>query len=265
MSTELERLREFVSKRRGAVTSKIARIRRNTGVELKDTRDDPRRDPKVVKNYNTRQLKTYLSQLELFQSRGVGFVALSGGVPAPRNKFALYKKYEKQYNALGERHLANVADTFIPLSGMTIAQRNAMIHPHAQGEVVNRPYIQINREPKNIASVEALDALIKDMKAKLSKSYLPKEIKKARSQLEEMFNTMGMGNFAKQARALTDSQFDTLWNYTNFATNVSIPYELLKMRAAGSKEQWYDSVIEDSTDDIRELFDWAEKLPEGGK
>lgn len=260
--TELERLRELVRKRRGAVTAKIYRIRRNTGVDIADRPEDPRRDPSVVKKYNTRQLNKYLGELNAFQSRSVGFVAGAGGVVLPRLKWEQYKRLEAQYNALGIKHEAKISDIFLPTAGMTLRQRNAMIHPTAVGEVVNRPYSYVERSSSQVPDVAALEALTRDMRRKVSKSFLPGEIKKARSELNTMLKTTGNDEFAKRAAALSDAQFDTLWNYTNFATLVSLSYEMAKLRAANAKERWHDSTVEDASDDIGELFDWASNLGE---
>lgn len=260
---ELDRLRELARKRRSAVTAKIGRIRRNTGVDIAGNADDPRRPAAVVKKYNSRQLNRYIAELNAFQSRDVGYVAGSGGVPIPKSKWATYKRLERQYNAAGKMHEAKVLDTFLPQAGMTLRQRQAMIHPTAMGEVVNTPYAQIDRSPSQVPGVKALDRLIKDMRRKVTKEYLPSEIKKSRKQLNDMLKTAGNGEFAKRAAKLTNSQFDTLWNYTNFATLVSLSYEMAKLRAADAKERWHDSVVEDAASDIGELFDWASNLPTG--
>lgn len=260
---EVDRLRELVRKRRSAVTGKIARIRRNTGVDIAGHDEDPRRPVAVIKKYNSRQLNKYLGELNAFQSRSVGYVPGTGGVPLPSQRFREYKRYEKQYNALGVSHEAKIANIFLPTAGMTLRERNSMIHPTAQGEVVNRPYSQVDISSTQIPSAGALDALTRDMRRKISKGFLPGEIKKARSQLNDMLKTAGNGDFVKQASGLSDSQFDTLWNYTNFATLISLSYEMAKLRAANVQERWHDSVVEDASSDIRELFDWAQELPEG--
>lgn len=259
---ELERLRELARKRRSAVTGKIARIRRNTGVDITGRAEDPRRDISVIKRYNKAQLNKYIGELNAFQSRSVGYVAGAGGVPIPKNKWQQYKRLERQYNALGVKHEAKVADIFLPTAGMTLRQRNAMIHPTAVGEVVNRPYSQVDRVPSQIPGVKALDKILKDMERKTSKTYLPGEIKKSRKQLNDMLKTAGNGNMIARASKLSDAQFDTLWNYTNFATLVSLSYEMAKLRAADAKERWHDQVVEDAASDIGELFDWASELPE---
>lgn len=259
---ELERLREMVRKRRSAVTAKIARIRRNTGVDITGRSEDPRRATDAIKRYNVRQLNNYLGELNAFQSRSVGYVAGAGGVPIPRNKWREYKRLEAQYNAIGAKHEASVADIFIPTSGMTIRQRKAMIHPTAVGEVVNNPYAWVEREPEQVRDAKSMDKLITDMRRRTDRKYLPGEIAKARKQLNEMLKTAGMNDVAKQASKLSNSQFDTLWNYTNFATQVSLSYELMKLRSADAKERWHDSVLEDARDDIGSLLEWANELPE---
>lgn len=264
MVTEIERLRELVRKRRSAVTAKIARIRRNTGVDIAGRTEDPRRDTKVINRYTKRQLNAYLGELNSFQSRSVGFIAGAGGAPIPRLKWREYKRLEAQYNAIGAQHEAKVADIFLPTAGMTIRERQATIHPTAQGEVVNRPYSQVDRLPEQIPSAEALEKLTRDMRRKTSKSFLPGELRAARKQLADMLKTAGNGDFIARARRLTDSQFDTLWNYTNFATLISLSYELTKLRTAGAKERWHDSVVEDAADDLGNLFEWAEQLPTHG-
>lgn len=259
---ELERLRDLVRKRRGAVTGKISRIRRNTGVDIAGRPEDPRRDTKVIAKYNSRQLNKYLGELNAFQSRSVGFVSGAGGVPIPKLRWNQYKKLEMQYNTIGIKHEAKISNIFLPTAGMTLRQRNAMIHPTAVGEVVNRPYSYIDRTSSQVPNIEALESLTKDMRRKTKAGFLPGEIGKARKQLRGMLKVTGNNELGNRASGLSDSQFDTLWNYTNFATLISLSYEMAKLRATGGKERWHDSVVEDASGDIGELLDWASVLPE---
>ena len=256
--SELDDLRARVAKRRRDVTNKVGRIRRSTGADVSGLSDDPRRDVSVVKKYNSKQLKSYLAKLDAFQSRSVGFVAGAGGVPIPKVKWQQYKNLEKQYNKIGENHEAKIADIFLPTAGMTLRQRNAMIHPTAAGEVVNRPYSLVERDATQVPGRDQLEKLIIDLRRKTSKKFLPAAIKDARGQLNKMISMSGMDLKVN----LSDSQFDTLWNYTNFATLVSLSYEMQKLRAAGAKERWHDSVVEDASDDIGELLNWASGLDE---
>jgi hypothetical protein len=261
-NSEVQRLRDEVRKRRSDVTSKIGRIRRNTGVDVAGTNEDPRRDPKVISRYSKPQLAKYLADLNAFQSRGVGFVAGNRGAIIPKRAWQEYKKLERQYNKLGQLHEAAIANIKVPGLGVTVRERNAMIHPNAIGEVVNRPYVEINRKANQVRSVEKLRELTKGLAKKISPTFLPGEIRKARKQLNDMLKTIGSNEYAGRAKKLTDNQFNILWNYTNFATNISLRYEITKLQAAGSEDRWYSSVLEDNEDDLRELFDSAEQFPE---
>jgi hypothetical protein len=260
MNNDLELLRSEVKKRRAAVTGKIARMRRTMGVDIAGTREDPRRPPSAVKGYNKPQLIKYLGQLEAFQSRDVGYVPGSREA-LPKKEWLEYKKFEKAYNTLGKAFEDKIADIKVPGLGVNIKQRSAMIHPTAQGDVVNRPFVHIDRSSKNIKDRESLKKLTVDMKRKLSKDFIPGEIKKSRKQLNDMLKTIGNSEYGARAKALTDTQFNILWNYTHFATNISLQYEISKLQAAGSEDRWYSSVIEDKSDELRELFDAAASFP----
>lgn len=264
VNPEVVRLREEVRKRRSAVSGKIARIRRNTGVDVTDTREDPRRPPSAIKRMNSIQLKSYYSKLDAFMSRQVGFVAGSDGVALPKAKALELKRLERKYNAIGAKHMEKIRDIFIPVSGMTIAEREATIRPdsiRAQGDVVNRPYSPSDRNISNITSEKALDKIIKSMRSKVSRDFLPRELKESRRQMNKMLDDIGLPTIKAQAKKLTDQQFDTLWNYTNFASGVSLRYEIMQAQSEGRKDRWFDSVIRDQAEDMRDLLDWAKKLP----
>jgi len=264
---ELAALRAEVRRRRNAVTAKQARIKRELGIDVRAAGYDPRRDSKVIAKYTAKQLTSYLNDLDSFMSRKNNFVAGSGGSVIPRSDWQQYKKLENKYNNIGSKHFDAVSGIFIPTSGLTIRQRDATIRPdsiHAQGEIVNRPYSQTNRKPVNVKDAKALKKLISEMRKKVSPEYLKKQIKEGREQLNHMLTVIGNGDLVKRAENLTDSQFDVLWNYTNFATNVSGIYAIMQKQTAESSDRWYASVIEDYSSDIGELFSWAEQLSTDG-
>lgn len=261
---DLKRLRAMVRKRRNDVTAKENRIKRRTGVDIRDTKQDPRRPVNVVEKYNKRQLLSYFQELDAFMSRGNGYVAGANNAAIPKQDWLAYKRLERKYNSIGSMQFEQIANIFIPTSGMTIAQRDATIIPDklsAQGATVNRPYTVIDRKPTNIKNAEALRKLTKDMEKKVSGSFLPQQIKNGREQLNQMLTTIGNPELQKKANSLTDAQFNVLWNYTNFASNVSGVYFQMQHKAAEVNDKWYSSVVEDWSSDIRELFDWAGKIP----
>lgn len=261
---ELRQLRALVRKRRAAVTAKEGRIARTTGVDLRNTAADPRRPPKVVDRYTRPQLNAYLNELNRFMERGNNFYSGAGNTPIPKTKWQEYKRLEQKYNSIGATHFDKIADIFIPGSGMTIAQRDRLMRPdnvRAQGAIVNRPYSQIERTPANVNGEKALDKLIKSMRAKLDAGFLPAQIKEARKQLSQMLTAIGNPELISRAKNLSDSQFDTLWNYTKFATNISGTYFIMQSKNVDSSDRWYSTVVEDYSADISELLGWAASLP----
>lgn len=261
---ELKNLRAIVRKRRAAVTAKASRIKRNTGLDVKGTKADPRRPLDVVDRYNRVQLNKYLSDLNGFMARDNGFVAGANGSVITKKEWLDYKKVERQVNRIGAIHFADIANTFIPVSGITIRQREATIKAEkvrGAGEIVVTPYSHIERDAADIKDANALKKLKAGLKKKLDKNYLPLQIAAGREQLNLMLDTLGNNDLKKDFAGLTDNQFDILWNHTSFATNVSSIYFVMKSKNTNSHGRWHDTVVEDYRNDIRELFDWAKALP----
>ena len=263
-----DRLIADVRKRRSAVTSKIYRIKRSTGVNIAGERDDPRRVTRDPLKMNTAQLRKYYRQLDSFMSRDVAFIPGANGTLISKSRWREYVEYQSKYNKIGEQHLKGISAIEITGEGMTVGQREATFNPdslRAQGDVVNRPYSRMSRTPENINGGEALERLIVDLKRKTSKAFLPAEIAKSREQMNDMLDIIGNQSLTSKMNGLSDKQFDVLWNYTNFATNLSLMYQILKIKSSKAilspKDRWYESVAEDAVEDIDELTTWAHTLP----
>lgn len=258
---ELARLRAEVRARHRAAGNKVSRLRAR-GVELAGTGYDVRRNAANIKKYNTRQLKSYLNELNSFNARTNGFVAGDSGVPLPAAKWREYKRLEKKYNQIGNREYEKVGDTFLPQAGVKVRDRRKMLSQSALGEAVHSPYQEINRRARGIVNEQALDKLTEQMRGKTSRDYLPGEIAKSREQFMDMLKEIGNPEYIDAANKLSDDQFDTLWNYTSFASEVSSDYEIMKMKARGEEERAHAKIHKDNSDSISELLQWAELLPE---
>lgn len=258
---ELEELRNEVRARHRAATNKVSRLRRR-GVELAGTNYDVRRDLSKIKTYNAAQLKAYRDRLNSFTARTNGFVPGDSGVPLPSAKWREYKRLEQQYNRIGNREYAKVGETFLPQPGVKVRDRRSMLAQSALGGAVQSPYQEINRNNRGITSEAALDKITEQMRTKTSRDYLPGEIAKAREQFTEMLKTIGNSEYINAAKNLSDDQFDTLWNYTSFATEVSSDYEIMKLKARGEQERAHEKIHKDNTDVINDLLSWASSLPE---
>lgn len=262
---ELKNLRAQVRKRRNAVTAKENRIKRNTGVDIRGTAQDPRRPLSVVDRYNRIQLLSYLRELDSFMSRNNGFVQGASGV-LPKQEWIAYKKLEQKYNRIGAAHFEDIADIFIDLSGMTVRERERLMEPdskRAQGDIRHKPFSPLNRDSKNIKSPEALRKLKESLEKKVMPDYLPKQIASARKQLAAMLTGEGLSGLLKQANALSDNQFNVLWNYTGFAGAVSAVYGSGAKRGknfSADSDIYSSSVVESFSNDVREFFAWAKSI-----
>lgn len=262
---EIEALRAEVRRRHKAATSKVSRLR-SRGVELGDTGYDVRRDLSKIKRYNAPQLKSYLNQLESFVDRKNAFVPGDSGVPLPAAKWREYKRLEKQYNRIGNREFETISDTVPFKPGMsTPRDRRERLSKRALGAAVNSPYQEINRDSRNVTSVNALDKLTSQMRNKTSQTFLPRELSKSRRQLMDMLVEIGNSEYVDAVSDLSDHQFNVLWNYTSFATEISSDYEIMKLRARGEAERAHEKIHEDNTHAISDLLQWAGSIPDDGK
>lgn len=264
---KLKNLRLEVRKRRSAVTAKENRIKRNTGVDIRNTREDPRRPVNVVNRYNARQLNTYLADLNSFMSRSTGFVSGAGNVPISKSDWFNYKRLEKKFNSVGAKHFESIADIEIgPKNNMSIRDRDKLMvpdHKRAQGEIVHRPYGEIDRKSTNIKGAEALAKLSKQLEKKLAKNFLPEALNAGRKQANQMLVLIGNSDLTAKLNKLNDYQFNVLWNYTDFATGLSVVADSDSARRTNVKEDRYQStVVEGFSDDIRKFLGWAETVSE---
>lgn len=272
INPELEALRAEVRRKHRNATAKISRLNAK-GIVIKGTSYDARDDVKKFATYTTKQLIAHAKRLDEFTQRKTAFVPGAGGAPLPKSKFERYKALEAQHNAIGDIRMNERGDFMAPGSGMSIRDREHTMRPdsvRAQGDVVNRPYSKIERSPENINGEAALDKLTRDMQRKLNRNFLPKQIRASRKQLDDMLDIIGNSELSEAARGLTAHQFDVLWNDTKFATDAGLIYGVMKMKAAGGKDRWYASVVEDYANDISEALEWAKTLPktkptQGGK
>lgn len=278
----LDELRAIAKNRQAAVGKKISRIARGVsqpvvvhrgrkrtresmpeqGVRIAGTQHDPRRDINVViKKYNKAQLKNYIATLNEFQSRNVNFVRGAEGTVISAAKWREYVRLENRYNELGERHLNKIADKRLP-SGLTIGDRERDVKPDGfvrlGVEPTQKPFNPTKRDVRNIRGEKAMDALIKQMSKRVKNDYLPKRIKEQRKELNAALKVIGDKDLTKMAKTLSDDQFNVLWNYTPFATQIGAVYSVQQSRASNASEQrWHASVYEDYINDAYEVLEWA--------
>lgn len=255
----IDDLRAEVRKRRSAVTAKERRIFNNTGVNIKGTREDPRRDPGVIKKYNSNQLRAYLRELNNFMLRGNNYVPDASGGLIPKRDWLNYKRNERKFNKIVKQHFEKIADIKDPYRNVTIREAEGLFVPEskrAQGEIRHRPYNEVNRDPKNIKSAEALKKLADQIKKKSSKEFLDAALGAGRKQAGQMLDNAGLSSLKESVAKLSDKQFDVLWNYWGFAGRLAQIGESGGQRGKNSRDvldaQEKDNIKEDVMDFIKE-------------
>ena len=262
MASEVERLRAELKKARKAVTNKINRVQRSTGAKVGGSEFDPRRRAGVENNYNAKQLQSHLAELKDFMRRGNQFVALSGGAPATKGEWYVYKRREQAQAEARAAYQAVQAKIDTP-SGLTALQ-NAQATIEGPNSIVQGPYRQINRTPSDIASRSALKTLSEQLLEQVKPNYLQKKLNKGRENLNKALEIMGNDDEIDRLNALSDSQFDAFWFGTNIAESIFMKYNIEHNSTEGSrKEKWQDKAIADAAEDMGEYITWAESLPRG--
>ena len=263
-NTDVQALRAEVMKRHRAAGAKISRNRKK-GIELGGTVHDPRKDVKLVKNYNKRQLEAHLKRLNTFNARPVNWVKSTGGL-IPITSAAYYKRLEKQFNQIGKKHSETWGHIHSPTSGMTLAERDATLvnknQKRSAGAAAYNPFTPKDLDISTVNGPEALDILTKAMEAKLKPGFEQAQINDARDQLNSMLIRIGGADSDMTALAsyLTDSQLNILWNYEQFANAISDLYEEYKLLTTEEEDRWQQSSRNDYYNDAMELIEWGLSL-----
>ncbi len=263
---ELEELRRLARQRHRAVTGKISRLNREASVSLSGTKTDPRRDLAKVKRYTKAQLRTYIEQLNGFSARSVQFVPSANRTPMRADLWKTYKGLERRYNQQVNDQFEKVKDVFLPTVGQTIGERMDMITPvHRQltNPSVNAPYRPAEMRPGNVSSERALQLLIRQKRNQLRKSYRKRLIDDAREQFAKMADTINRRDLVGDVMKLSDKRFEILWNYTPFATAISIEYEVMKAMLSNKEKPYHSDSLRNALASQKSLIDWARQADLG--
>lgn len=266
---DLARLRSEVRAAHRRATNKASRLR-SKGVEVRGTNFDPRRNPANIKKYNATQLRAYQKQLTQFTSRRTSFEAGVGGAPLPGDLVRKYRTAEKKFNTIAGKEYSKVADIPLPGRGLTVRQADMVDRPtrmqRAGGMAVNRPYERVDRKISNVTSARALERLTKQMQDRTRPTFKTRRLREQREELLEMLTAIGNQDLIEQAVNLSDDQFNVFWNFNVERVNeISRDYEFMKLRAAGTAEEFQERIHDSAAGRISETLQWASRLPERSK
>lgn len=260
---ELERLRAEVKRKQRNAAAKVYRLKKAHGVDISATVHDPRVAARKLATLGTRELLKHAAKLDAFTNRHTSFVQGAEGVPLSKAKFDRVKQLEAQINAKVDARINAFGGLKAPGSKMTLAERESLLHERllrGHGDARNKPYIKFDRQAHHMASDAGMDKLIKSMERKLNKTYLPKELRSQRKQMNDLLLRIGNADLIKEAKKLNNAEFDVLWNETDFARDASEKYHTLQAMALGGNERWYSSTVEDNYSDLRKQVQWAKAL-----
>lgn len=264
--SNLDDLRKEVEIKRRRATSKVSRLR-SKGVEITKSDYDPRRNPKVEKRYTEKQLRSYIAELDAFNSRTNQYVPGLYGNPIPRQKWEQYKRLENAVNLKAQSRLNRFKDIKLPGQEITIEQRDMILAPAKKGRPGmpgvqgGRPINEIVRESSTIKNVNAVDKLIMNAGRKLTGKYANKILRSQRTAMQKMMDNVGVSDDIKSiANDLPDEQFDMLWNYTSFPTSLSLTYGIRNNQVGGISETGLKTITENSMVEIEDYVKWAGKF-----
>ena len=260
---DVNSLRNKVKQRQRGVGKKISRAKSTTGAVIAGTEYDPRLSVDKIGRYNSVQLNAHLSRLDSFMSRNVQFVADSENRPIARHKWQQYKRAERNYNRQTQRNFSKYADIPLSSSGMTVRQRMEMMTPkfqYMQDRAVNSPFMPVDRKSQSIRSEKTLETLTKNMRSRVGRDHVDKMLADAKKQFNQIMDLVDAPKLKKMIGELSDNQFDLLWNYTGFATSISLGYEIRRDSLKGIKKAWHGKVWDDSMSAANELAGWAKRV-----
>lgn len=212
---------------------------------------------------NKRQLTTYSHQLQRFNSRRNQFLADANGEALPSRAWKAYKRKENAYNAKVNAIFDEVKGLTLP-NGQSIKDRMNIItpdHPAMANQAVNALFRPTSREVSAVNGMHGLDRLNKLIDKKLAPDYFAERRKGDKEALGQMLDMLGDDELTERVGALTDKQFDTLWNYTEFVTDIVLNYESAKQALRtpnAKKEAWLEALDSGLMDSAYEHVKWVE-------
>lgn len=272
----------LVKARHRSAVNKVSRLKNQGGVKIAGTTHDVRRDLKKVENYNTPQLKSYLSKLESFNDRSTRFIGDAHGRVLDPAKWAIYKERERAVKRKEAKEYARIKDVRLPEPGTarkskkteTIDQRNQRILPTrraGKNRTTNSPFNSPVRKPNQIKSAKSLDVMAEAMAKRLAGDYKSGEIKEQRRIFNDMLDVIGNDKLKKSVGKLTDREFDVMWNHTSMPDDVVDIYVLMRHDEDDTDEQHNQKImsidqekIAHSGERIGAWIGWAKSLKLNG-
>lgn len=242
--------------------AKMSRIKKTQRYDIANSTNNPIRGD--VSSMNKKQKQSYLRQLQKFNSRSTRFYVDANGRPLTSRQWERYKQAEAKANAFVRNDLKKYAKLYGPEGnkGMTLGERMAIMRPKAGKLMVNPSgsnMHEIERKPTAVTGDKAVEKLIKAQIDKANPVKQAQKLRTGRKQLEEMASAFGDTEMVNLAKQLTDEQFKVLWNYTDFATAVSLEYSVY-MQSLVDEKSFHAGAMENANRKAHEYLEWASQI-----
>lgn len=238
---------------------KIARNRREKGVELEGSSLDPRRGTEKIGKYNSRQLDALERRLTEFNSRRTQFEAGVRGAPLPRAAWLKYKESETRVREKFNAELKPIKDVRLPGPGdETVGIRQDKMrtkHPTA----LNMAYVPPERKPFNVKDLDSLNKLTKANKKRMTAKWNREEHKRAQKELQQMVEVFEDAELSKMVEGMSKGQFNVLWNFTKFADNMSITYHHYQKKYT-PKQKMPQELVDNELAQAKTLIQWVKGM-----
>lgn len=212
--SDIQRLRAEAKRARSNANAKVARLRKQ-GIVVTGTSNDVRRAPGVENNYNAKQLRAYISKLEVFNSRSTQFVAGSAGRAITKLAFSQLEAAIRMSNLRAERRMARVAGVKMPGSDETYLDARK-ITKQRQSVVPGSTYDTLSVKPGQIVSEEAARELTRRINSKSSPRGRRRMNAQGSRNVHAMLNESSSPFLAHEWDKLSPEQQELLMNTPQF-------------------------------------------------
>jgi hypothetical protein len=261
--SEADDLRKEISKRREAVTRKIARLRREKSVtKLSGSDLDPRIPHSELKGYSEHALKIVLHEYNQFVNRNNQYIGGRKGVPLPAHEFREeIVKRAARLSTKAKEWESKYGDIRTP-DGERIAEAKTKLAKRDNQDQSFSPYSDYKIDPSRFSSVDQMRAFEDRMSPKDTDNWEEENTRGNRAHLYKILDAMGESR--EEYEEMTDFQLMILWNGTNFMEAMGIKYETYKAANDDDTEKMPYSArtVEDSNRGLQRLPQWAKSLPQ---
>jgi hypothetical protein len=246
-----------------AVTRKISRIKAGNATEVSGSKYDPRQSPDWIRNATDAQLSALIRKHNKFLDRSVQFVPDANLNPLPQAKWKTFKALEAKKNQFVTDSYEPYKDIDITPAGQTVDSRMraiAPLHAHMGERTTDNPYKKAEKASTSVYGESGLDALIKDMRKKTTKTHQRKSLQHHKDGVLQMARDIGDPELEHKISKLTAQQWLVLWKYTQFARNIKVPYQHFKDSMASRKGVTNSQMVANDLQVAHDYVDWASNL-----